>query len=411
MHWSHAGGAARFTSHERDRRWQRIRSAMERQGIDWLLVFPQWQEADALYIANITGVTLFPLQGEPILVLGGEDSNLAVTREGWIADRRSATASGSTRVPYGEAVASVLRSLSIGSATVGIAGLAGHNYASVRQPEGYLNHTTTLRVLEALPRARVVDGTPVLAEARYVKGPEEIDALRESVLLAERSLQPLVDHGRVGASQAEIFGQILVEQIKGHSDTPMLAWCPGRWGERKHRYTTAPPGELQPETQVVLEIGPSISGYGAQIAQTYFVDQPPRAAVDAFELSKAAFNRALEVMRPGGTWGEVEDQVKAVARGGDLCIDFLVHGRGLGNDGPLLIPTETHARTRQDRLEAYTVFIVKPGAFPTENDPARSHDVRFGDTVLVGPERTERLGTRPQVLLSGSAPGAAPRTR
>ena len=150
-----------------------------------------------------------------------------------------------------------------------------------------------------------------------------------------------------------------------------------------------------------MEIGPDIHGYGAQIAQTYFVDRPPQAAIDAFEVSKAAFNRALEVMRPGRIWGEVEETVKEVARGTGLFVDFLAHGRGLGNDGPLLIPTDTHSRTKEDRLQANTVFVVKPGAFPTEYDAARSHDVRFGDSVLVGEDATERLGTRPQVLLSG----------
>ena len=55
-----------------------------------------------------------------------------------------------------------------------------------------------------------------------------------------------------------------------------------------------------------------------------------------------------------------------------------------------------------DRIEADTVFIAKPTVFPrsAERVVARSHDVSWGDMVVVKDGGAERLGTRPQRLVS-----------
>jgi Xaa-Pro dipeptidase len=401
MHWSASPDTPPgFTLRERDRRWRRLRELMAAQHVDLLLVFPQWMVEDALYVANIAGVVIFPLAGEPTLIIGGEDSNLIVEREGWIADRRSATGFGSTRTPYGEAVATRLGEMNVGGQRVAIAGLLGGKYSAVRQPEGYLNYTTIEKVREALPEATILDGTPILGEARYLKSEEEIDMLRQAVRVAEASAIAMVEHARPGVAQAEVFGQMLLAQMRLLSQEPMLAWCPGGWGEPKHRYTTPPPGLVLSSMHVSCEIGPSVRGYGCQIAEPLVVGPVPQQAREIFELNQAVFQRSCELLRPGATWREVEEGARAVAQGTKYKVEFLMHGRGLGNDGPLLIPTDTHGRTKDDVVRANTTFILKPHAFPGElrRDVARSHDVTWGDTVVVRTGGAERLGTRPFTL-------------
>jgi Xaa-Pro dipeptidase len=65
---------------------------MERQRLDLLVVLPQWLFDDALYVANQSGAVIFPRDPEPTLLIGGEGSKVAIASDGWIADRRSATA-------------------------------------------------------------------------------------------------------------------------------------------------------------------------------------------------------------------------------------------------------------------------------------------------------------------------------
>jgi Xaa-Pro aminopeptidase len=91
-------------------------------------------------------------------------------------------------------------------------------------------------------------------------------------------------------------------------------------------------------TYVSVELMPEIRGYQAQAAQPLVIGEPNSQAQEIFEINARAFDRACAVLKPGATWGEVEDEVTAIAHGTPYEINLLLHGRGLGNDGPLLIP-------------------------------------------------------------------------
>src|SRR5258708_3863360 len=105
---------------ERDRRWGRVRAGMAEHGIDLLIVLPESDTTDVRYLAQEGGAVLFPLEGDPWIVIGGEDSHLAVARKAWIEQRRSATSTGSNRFSYGAAVADTLRDLRLRPRHVGI---------------------------------------------------------------------------------------------------------------------------------------------------------------------------------------------------------------------------------------------------------------------------------------------------
>lgn len=392
-----------FDTQERDRRWSRVRELMGQQGVDLLLVFPQWLPEDALWLANETGVVVFPAEGEPALIKGGEGSDRAAGRaEGWIADRGSATARGSTRVPYGEAAARRLAGMGLDGRRVAIAGLRGHDLILVRQPEGYVNHTSVMAVMASLPRTEIVDGTPIMAAARHRKSEAELQVMREAVKIAEASARALAEHARAGAPQAEVFAQMLLAQMRAGATEVMTSWCGGRWGEHKWRYVTPPPGAIEPSWYVSTEIGPALRGYNCQISEPVVVGTPDPEAVDIFELGKAAFTRLCELMRAGSTWGEVEDGVAALARGTGFNIEFLIHGRGLGSEGPMLIPVDTHEHVKDRPLEPNSAFILKPYAYPADREyvpVTRQYDATWGDTVVVREHGAERLGTRPHELL------------
>ena len=85
---------------------------MAERDVDLLIVLPESNPIDVLYLSGgEQGAILFSAVEDPWILLGGEDSNLAVEREGWIGQRESATPYGSTKVPYGAAVADKLQRL------------------------------------------------------------------------------------------------------------------------------------------------------------------------------------------------------------------------------------------------------------------------------------------------------------
>ena len=54
------------------------------------------------------------------------------------------------------------------------------------------------------------------------------------------------------------------------------------------------------------------------------------------KLAYEAFDKTLELLKPGTTMGELADTAVLTALGGRLQAGLGFHGRGTGDDGPLL---------------------------------------------------------------------------
>jgi Xaa-Pro dipeptidase len=392
-----------FSTAERDRRWQRLRELMSAEGVETLIVLPAWFDADAMYVADNAGVAVLPLEGEPTLLLGGESSNLAVDVPQWIEDRISVTASGSNAAPFGEATAALLRKRGLLGRRTAIAGLRGGMYSSVRQPEGYASYTTVTRIAEAVGPEHVVNGTDIVGRARYVKSEEEIARLAASVRIGEQSLEAMAAAARVGVTQREVYGQIMLAQARAGADRLHAAWCPGEWGARRHRYVSPPPGDLTKGLYVGTELMPEIRGYQGQVAQPMVVGKPLARAQEIFARNCAAFDAGLAALKPGNRFGDVFAAVESAIGDSAGSMFTLLHGRGLGDDGPLVVPTtagDPRAGVADQPILANTTFILKPYMAVPEAPASytRTHDVTWGDTVVVRNSGGERLGSRPQEL-------------
>jgi Xaa-Pro aminopeptidase len=392
-----------FTLQERDRRWERVRELMDQQGVNVLLAFPRWMPGDALFLANQAAAVVFPRQGDPALINAWGVQR--VPPDAWIQDQRVATASGTTAVPFGQAVGELLRERGAARQRIAVAGLRGGPYTLVRNPEGYVNYSSLAAVREALPDATFVDGTPILTEARYVKSEEEIAVLRRSVAIAEASADALAEHARPGVPAAEVYAHMLFTQTCRGADPAHVAWIGGPWGESKRRIVGPPPGTVEQGWLMLNELEPAVLGYTCQVDAPVCVGPIPPEAEAMFDLGQAAFLRACELMRPGATWREVDEGTQAVAAGSRYKIEFLIHGRGLGDEGPMFIPTDDHRESPlwNDVVRANTVFVLKPYAYKGErawDDPTYRFNTTWGDSVVVRERGAERLGTRPHALIS-----------
>ncbi|MEB3980051.1 M24 family metallopeptidase [Mycobacterium sp. 663a-19] len=370
---------------------------MDDSGVDLLIVFPAFLPADAMWIAGQPGAVLFPRDGEPRILLGGEDAALEITRPpGWIGEREFVGFANG--VLWGDAVAAQLAKMGLAGRTIAIAGMTGDEYLNMHQPEGYLNYTTIRSVVDALPTScKVIDGTPILSMARYVKSAEEIDRIQESVRLGETVADRIRQELRPGRAQAEVFAAATLATIS-EGKLANFGWCPGRWGEPRTRMVGPPPGVVEAGLYLATEIVVPVAGYAGQIAQAFVVGEPNDEAKRLFEINRAAFEAARNAMRPGATWGEVVDATSEAARGSGCFVEFILHGCGTG---PLITPYNSHENVKDDVLVESTTFILKPSAVPDGVEwSARSWDVSWGDMVVVRPDGAQRLGTRPVELLA-----------
>ena len=72
-----------------------------------------------------------------------------------------------------------------------------------------------------------------------------------------------------------------------------------------------------------------------------------------------------------------------------------MHGRGAGDDGPIVIQGAASALQLGVRLLENMVFICKPSVTTAD----RSHRLTWGDTVVVAASGARRLGRRPHDLV------------
>jgi Xaa-Pro aminopeptidase len=71
-----------------------------------------------------------------------------------------------------------------------------------------------------------------------------------------------------------------------------------------------------------------------------------------------------------------------------------MHGRGQGDDGPIITPHARSPRQLAVEMQENMVFICKPAAISADGE----HICQWGDTVVVTKSGGRRLGKRPHDL-------------
>lgn len=206
---------------------------------------------------------------------------------------------------------------------------------------------------KAFPAAELVDGEPLLRRARSVKTPEEVDAIRTSVGVAERALDAAAAALASGVTERELTGVFMEAMASAGVTTPAsqdVAWITSRdepW-RRASRDAAVAPGDL-----VVLEGGVIAGGYAGEVGRTHEVGPSARAAL--FGRCDELLDRLLDACRPGAPASDLLDAYDAAAVAPPPMP--VARGLGLGYDLPLV----THALPRtaaEQRLAVGMTFAL-----------------------------------------------------
>jgi len=381
-----------FSLQERDLRWGRVRELMRRDGIDCIVGLNSTgthnrNQADVRYLTQLGNnceevAVCFPLTGKVT----------AITNRGgqWPANNWVGDAMRSGR-GWANSLIACLREAGMERATIGVNGLTTGIYSCVRQPDGYAGYTAVTRMQQALPDARFVSATDVLGEARFVKSAEEIEFLRRAVGIAERSCQAMIQTAGVGVFEPLVMANMYQAAIAAGGSMPiMFGWSSGPFGHAYHRVEQPTHRFLKSGDYISVEIEGRWAGYTAQLDQSLVLGDVPSWAKDAHKIAVECFWDILHVLRPGVTFGELQEAAAKVNRHPNATGMLTLHGRGLGDDGPL-ITNQSQPSVQNVSLQAGNVFVVKP--MTTQN--GLSDVGHVGDTVVVTSSGAERLGTRP----------------
>ncbi|MPZ15663.1 MAG: M24 family metallopeptidase [Chloroflexi bacterium] len=381
-----------FSMEERERRWGRVRDLMRRDGIDCIVGLNSTgthnrNQADVRYLTQIGNnceevAVCFPIDGKVT----------AITNRGgywpsgdWIGETmRSGRA-------WSASLVQCLKEAGMDRATVGVCGLTHSLYCCVRQPDGYAGYTAVTRMKDALPNARFVSASDLMGETRFVKSPEEIEFLRRGTQIAERACHAMLQTARVGVFEPLIMANMYQAEIAAGGSMPvMFGWVSGPLGRAYHRIEQPTHRLVESGDYLTVEIEGRWGGYTAQIDQSVTIGEVPSWAPEAHKAAAQCFWDIVGTLRPGATSGELQQAARRVNVNGKAEGFLTLHGRGLGDDGPL-ITNQSQPEIANLPLQEGNVFIVKPSV----RYNGMSEVGHVGDSVAVTATGVQRLGTRP----------------
>jgi Xaa-Pro dipeptidase len=398
--WDASWSNAVFSIAERDLRWCKVRALMARVGIDLIVCLPNTAShdrgaADTRYLTQLgensdEAMAAFPIDGD---VRAWHGRPGVWPSSNWLSDIRSAR-----RGTGGATIAGYINEFpQFEKARIGIAGLRSTPMTHCRAPEGEVNWQSVEMLKAAFPGAEFVSASGVLGEARWSKSAEEVEFLRKGVQIAEKTLDAIRETAREGVAERDVFGEMMCANAKaGGSFTPMFGWISGPQGNPYHRIQQPTFRKFADRDILSVEIEGRWGGYIAQIDQSLVVNEADDGLDDAMKLAYEAFNRTLELLRPGTTMQELAGSATMTALGGRLQAGLGFHGRGTGDDGPLLIAgVQLKPEIAELSLAENCCFAVKPSI----TFDGIAEYCRWGDSVVVGSHGGVRLGTRPQELV------------
>jgi len=383
---------------------------MEREHLEAIVAPPNngnstdWQ-ADARYISHCGGGAdamigaVLPLVGEVTMVATSAAERWGPHIQDWVADVRE------VKRRYGRGLAERLLELHLERGRIGITGLAG----GTRTPEGNILHGTYTGLCEALPQAEFVDATDLLQEVREVKSQEEIEALQRSVELIEHGVEAQARFAQPGVPDYVCWAQTMHAMfVRGSEFSVHFNWISAANPGRTLTRPTSRP--LQRGDTIVAEIEASVIGYRAQQIRPVSVHEPDRVLAELAKLHGDLYPEVLACLKAGATAGEVvrrtvEAGQRLAPPSGPLAgarTSLIVHGRGLGDDRPLLLTQpggasdyEATDRAMGLRFPENGVYICKPTIWTSDLE----YQFIWGDTVRVTPSGAARLGKAPHGMV------------
>jgi Xaa-Pro dipeptidase len=231
------------------------------------------------------------------------------------------------------------------------------------------------------------DAEQIVESLRQVKSAAEIACIQRSCDWAARAHRRMQAAITTGKTEMECYAPAGIETLK-----EMLREMPG-WRPRGFRGTgltamfvagrsTAMPHGfvkghgIQKGDVLVSGATADIDGYGSELERTMIVGKPTAEQERAFDAMLALQTRAIEVMAPGVTAGEVELATVRLAQElgvADQLRHHVGHSIGLeGHEAPFL------DRGDEAVLEAGMVFTVEPGVYLQDIG-----GFRHSDTVVI----------------------------
>lgn len=187
----------------------------------------------------------------------------------------------------------------------GTVGIEMHSY----RPNRLISH----RFQDALEAAgaKVVDGTDVLREVRWVKSAAEMACLDEAARIADIGLRAAQAELRPGVMELEVYGAMFHAMTKAGGEGAAI-YMPVLSGRKTNApHALASRKKVQPGELVLVDVSGVYKRYHCNMARTYSMGQPAKDVADLCARACGSMKVLASILRPNLPVAELNRTMKA----------------------------------------------------------------------------------------------------
>jgi Xaa-Pro aminopeptidase len=261
----------------------------------------------------------------------------------------------------------------------------------------HVSMLTLIKLQEAFPEARFVNGDHCVLEASAVKNGEEIKCMRVASQMAAIAMDRAIRSIRLGIRECEILAEAMHSLYCNGMEVPQcnLIVTSGDGTAPLRRF--ASDRKVQWNELVFMDLGGCFNGYFSDFTRTVIFGRPSDLQKRIYRAVHEMMQEIKRTLKPGNTNADVNQAARRVViehgfKGHDY-LGLLGHSIGVTGLTYPIIGEIAAASEREVVLKPGMIFSLEPGIF-IPGTPGGG-GVRLEDTILVTEEGNEVLTTTP----------------
>jgi Xaa-Pro aminopeptidase len=225
-------------------------------------------------------ICFLPKGGKPMVLVYGNEKAKAKAIP-WIGEVRAYV-----DVPFPqEMIADCLKEMGLAEAKLGFE--LGDDQR-LGFPVSYLS-----RLTEALPKARIQDGTAALTEMRLIKSPPEIETMRQACEISMKAYDRCLPQLRPGVTRREVAEKLYIAMIEegAHPRHPGFLMLNSSTAYDDHRYEKG--------DRMIADFGACYEGYYGDITRMAIFGQPNEEQKKDHRTACDVIQLCFDAMQPG----------------------------------------------------------------------------------------------------------------
>jgi Xaa-Pro aminopeptidase len=373
-------------------RLQRVRNALEREGLDALLVGSPVDDVFHTHSQNREWLTGFTGSSGYALVTG-DRALIALDSRYWEQGEHECHERGFEVFRTEGRIKHWLPDL-LGEAGLGASSRLGISRADMSL-ETYVALQEAVAEMSAAAQPELVPAPPILEELRARKDADEVELLQRAIDIGDAAFERVAAALTPGQTEAEVAAAIeaAVKGLGAESVSFNSIVAGGAWGAMPHASPREEP--IEAGAAVVIDMGARYRGYCSDLTRTVVAGEPDERFRAVYEIVFEAQRTAIERVEAGMSGAQAHALAFDVIESRGYGKNFghgLGHGVGLAvHEFPLLGPYS------DDMLEDGMVFTIEPGIYI----PGWG-GVRIEDVVVLERGRARVLSHASKLNLTGA---------